>query len=377
MHFGIGVRIIAYYLPQFHPIPENDMWWGKGFTDWISVGKAKPLFKGHYQPKVPADLGYYDLRVPETREEQAAMAREAGVYGFCYWHYWFGHGKQLLERPYNEVLTSGKPDFPFCLGWANESWEDKSWNTRGSRVNRTLIKQEYPGTEDNEIHFFSLLKAFRDDRYIRVSNKPLFLIYKPEKFKEISPFLIQWNKLAKMNNLKDGFFFVAHTTNFSNYKNLVEQGFDAVTVNPVSRVINNYNDVRSLSRRRVEKLISYFGKRKKLTVMEYKNARPLFVNKDEDSAINVIPTIIPNWDHSPRSGKSGFILHNSSPEYFRQNVEDAFGCVQEKPNDMKIIFLKSWNEWGEGNYMEPDQVFKHGYLDVLRQISINGDFKTI
>lgn len=366
-------KVIAYYLPQFHPIPENDKWWGKGFTDWISVGKAKPLFKGHYQPKVPADLGYYDLRVPETREEQAAMARRAGVYGFCYWHYWFGNGKQLLERPFNEVLDSDKPNFPFCLGWANESWEDKSWNTKGSKVNRTLITQEYPGTGDNEIHFFSLLKAFQDDRYIRVSNKPLFLIYRPEKFDEMCQFINQWNMLAKQHNLEDGFFFVAHTTNFNNYFNLVNQGFDAVTVNPVSRVINNYNDAKSLLRRRLERLVGYLGERKKLTVIDYKYARPLFVNKNEDSLVNVIPTVIPNWDHSPRSGKNGFILHNSSPEYFRQNVEDAFGCLKEKPEEMKIVFLKSWNEWGEGNYMEPDQVFKHGYLDVLRHVSTKSD----
>ena len=122
-------RVIAFYLPQFHPIKENDEWWGKGFTEWTNVGKAKPLFKGHYQPRVPADLGYYDLRMPEVREAQADMAREAGIEGFMYWHYWFGNGKQILERPFNEVLSSGKPDFPFCLGWANHSWTRRTWNS--------------------------------------------------------------------------------------------------------------------------------------------------------------------------------------------------------------------------------------------------------
>jgi lipopolysaccharide biosynthesis protein len=155
-------RILATYLPQFHPIPENDAWWGKGFTEWTNVGKAKPLFRGHYQPRVPADLGYYDLRLPEVRQQQADMAREYGVEGFCYWHYWFGKGKQLLERPFNEVLTSGKPDFPFCLSWANHSWQDKQFSKEGT--NRMLIEQQYPGEEDHMNHFHTLLPAFKDKR---------------------------------------------------------------------------------------------------------------------------------------------------------------------------------------------------------------------
>jgi lipopolysaccharide biosynthesis protein len=211
------VKVVAFYLPQFHPIPENDEWWGKGFTEWTNVGKAKPLFKGHYQPRVPADLGYYDLRMPEIREAQATMAKEAGIYGFCYWHYWFGDGKQLLERPFNEVLTSGKPDFPFCLGWANESWEEKSWNANDAKTNRLLIEQKYPGKEDNDLHFFSLLNAFKDKRYIRVNGKPVFLIYKPEKYKDIHFFIEQWNHLARINGL-EGSILLHILQNFRNIK---------------------------------------------------------------------------------------------------------------------------------------------------------------
>ena len=160
-------RIIAFYLPQYHPIPENDAWWGKGFTEWTNVGKAKKLFPGHCQPKVPADLGYYDLRLPETREAQAEMARESGIEGFCYWHYWFGNGKRLLERPFNEVLELGKPNFPFCLAWANESWEKKSWN-KNYKKNMMLIQQKYGGIADYTEHFYSLLPAFLDKRYIKI-----------------------------------------------------------------------------------------------------------------------------------------------------------------------------------------------------------------
>ena len=151
-------RVIALYLPQFHPIPENDAWWGKGFTEWTNVAKAKPLFKGHYQPHIPADLGFYDLRLPEVREAQAELAREAGIEGFCYWHYWFGNGRRLLERPFNEVLESGKPDFPFCLAWANHSWSSNSWKKGFAlQKNTLLLEQTYPGEQDYIDHFHAVL----------------------------------------------------------------------------------------------------------------------------------------------------------------------------------------------------------------------------
>ena len=158
-------RVIAFYLPQFHPVKENDEMWGKGFTEWTNVAKAKPLYKGHYQPQIPADLGFYDLRVPDVRVEQANMAKEYGVEGFCYWHYWFGNGKRILERPFNEVLQSGSPDYPFCLGWANHSWSNKTWQkTAHFTKNITFLEQTYPGDEDYILHFNTLLPAFKDHR---------------------------------------------------------------------------------------------------------------------------------------------------------------------------------------------------------------------
>ena len=202
----LNARLIAFYLPQFHPIPENDLWWGAGFTEWTNVAKAKPLFQRHYQPRSPADLGYYDLRVPEVRVAQAKLARDAGIEGFCYWHYWFA-GKRLLERPFNEVLNSGEPDYPFCLGWANESWSG-IWH---GAPNRILMEQTYPGTQDYERHFYAVLDAFQDARYIRVRNKPLFVIYRPLEIPKCSAFLEQWQTLASKNGL-DGIHFVAHTT---------------------------------------------------------------------------------------------------------------------------------------------------------------------
>lgn len=171
-------RVIAYYLPQYHPIPENDRFWGKGFTEWTNVGKAKPLFRGHYQPRVPADLGYYDLRLPEIREEQAKLAKEAGIEGFCYWHYWFGGGKELLERPFNEVVESGSPDYPFCLGWANHTWSTRTWTSNKSRYKETIIaEQTYPGVGDYVQHYNTYKKAFKDSRYITVDGRLLFVVF--------------------------------------------------------------------------------------------------------------------------------------------------------------------------------------------------------
>lgn len=363
---GLKAKIIAFYLPQYHPIPENDLWWGKGFTEWTNVGRAKPLFKGHYQPRIPKDLGYYDLRLPEIREEQACLAKEAGIYGFCYWHYWFGNGKQLLERPFKEVVTTGKPDFPFCLGWANESWKAKVWNSAETKRDKVLIKQDYLGYDDNEKHFFSLLNAFRDKRYIRVDNKPVFLIYKPDDFQKMKEFILQWNNLAKKSNLSDGFYFVAHASSFSDYQRYINYGFNSVTVNPMSRLISELNK-KPIVIKKINKLLNKLFNKRKLKIIEYKKALKYFIVENEDRLENVIPMIIPNWDHSPRSGNRGYILHNSSPKLFELNLLNALECVKNKPDDVKIIFLKSWNEWAEGNYVEPDYKYGHGFLDVIRK----------
>lgn len=349
-----NTRIIAFYLPQYHPTPENDEWWGKGFTEWTNVGKAKPLFKGHHQPHVPADLGYYDLRIPEVREEQAKLAKEAGIEGFCYWHYWFGGGKRLLERPFNEVLSSGTPDLPFCLGWANESWQAKLWN-RDSSKNKTLIEQQYPGEKDNEDHFYELLPAFKDQRYIKVDGNPFFLIYKPLQHPDISGFMKQWNTLIKKNNIADQFYFVANAYGEEEYAALKELGFDAITFNPVSRMVYK-SKLYSFWRKVIRRLFDI------PIVIKYSSAIKSFtrnIDKQED----IIPFILPNWDHSPRSAKNAVVLHNSTPELFVKHVEEVTSIAKEKKNN--LIILKSWNEWGEGNYIEPDLRWGRKYLDVL------------
>lgn len=381
-------RVIAFYLPQFHPIPENDLWWGKGFTEWTNVGKAKPLFKGHYQPRVPADLGYYDLRMPEVRTAQAEMAKDAGIEGFCYWHYWFGDGKRLLERPFNEVLNSGEPDFPFCLGWANHSWTSKSWTVGNSFVKDGLLMEQKYSVEDYILHFNSLLPAFLDKRYIKVDGKPLFVVFSPLSIPNIPLFIDTWTKLAKDNGL-EGIHFSGIYQNFEvreegqtgikayklpNFKDaakicynkVLDAGFDSVNSRGITR-----------AQMKTDSFWIYYFKRflhvilkiKVLQKYKYEEIiKHLFV--EEDRWENVFPTLIPNWDRSARSGKDAIIWHGSSPKLFKKQVEQLLEIIKDKPEDKKVIFLQSWNEWAEGNYVEPDIVYGKEYLEVLKKCLI-------
>ena len=379
-----NARVIAFYLPQFHPIPENDKYWGKGFTEWTNVGKAKPLFKGHYQPRVPADLGYYDLRMPEVREAQAEMAREAGIEGFCYWHYWFGNGKQLLERPFNEVLSSGKPDFPFCLGWANHSWTTKTWQKNGNVGSTMIAEQTYPGDDDIVLHFNYVLKAFKDKRYITVDGKPLFLIFDPYSIPNVEHFIDSWRQLAKRHGLS-GIHFVAYTQNSRGGNGIVENGIHITKGHYDTKEYAVYYDyllrkgfdaISSIGTWRAEVLAKsrwFFIFHRIMTARfhlgwinkyDYNKIMKHFYVPD-DRRENIYPSLLPQWDRSPRSGLNG-IYYNSSPENFKKSMKEAMELIRNKEDEHKILFLKSWNEWAEGNYVEPDLRYGHGYLNIIR-----------
>lgn len=353
------MKIIAHYLPQFHPFPENDKWWGKGFTEWTNVGKAKPLFKGHYQPKVPADLGYYDLRLEEVRVQQAELAREAGVDAFCYWHYWFGNGKRLLQMPFEEVLKSGRPDFPFCLGWANHSWYEKSWSSNKWYSKKLLIEQTYPGVEDIELHFYSLLDAFRDHRYLRIDQKPLFLIYDVTNFPDLNIFKNKWNDLAVKNGIP-GVFFVAMASNRAQVNEFDEMMFDAIILSLHHIPFGGAQTTFFARLKRYSRALLF----KMPNVIDYSDAIEKFYDPIMDRE-NVFPTLIPNFDHTPRSGHLGSVYHNSTPEKFAEHVRNILQKVRLKDPKRQIIFLKSWNEWGEGNYMEPDLKWGKAYIKAL------------
>ena len=358
-------RVIAMYLPQYYPIPENDNFWGKGFTEWNNVAKARPLFKGHHQPNIPADLGFYDLRLPEIREQQAQLAREAGVEGFMYWHYWMGNDRRLLNRPIDEVLESGKPDFPFCFGWANHEWKTSTWTTKKNFQKDHIICPMVYSEDDYIAHFNWCLKAFNDPRYIKVDGKPFFLIYSSQTLPDPQLFFNLWNKLARENGFP-GIHFVSLASGYDDFMDKqLSQGFDAaVHGNFWQALVKSSTSwfwyaLKSKIRQKIDWI--------SLDRYKYKDFIKYLVN-DNDKRDNIYPCLIPGWDRSPRSGRKAVIVHGSTPELWKQHVSEAVKAVQHKDDEHKIVILRSWNEWGEGNYVEPDERWGTAYLDALRDV---------
>ena len=347
-------RVIAYYLPQFHPILENDEAWGVGFTEWTNVAQARPLFRGHYQPRIPADLGFYDLRLPEVREQQAQMAREAGIEGFCYYHYWMGKGKKLLQRPFEEVLQSGTPDFPFCLCWANHEWTTKTWQNSGRT--KMIAPMVYGGDEDFKDHFYYLLPAFKDSRYITVDGNPIFCIFDPYHFKDITRFISLWRELAAKSGLS-GIHFTAMINNTSTIRRDASGNIERVMPNlkssaeVFSPILSlGFDSITSYGKARGEMMAfgkyrrtmsKYFHKHFKfLPVLKYnypQTVKNFFA--PEDQWENVFPVILPQWDRTPRAGSSEGIYVNATPENFRKHIEDALKVVEGKEYEYKIIFM--------------------------------------
>ena len=349
-----AARVIAFYLPQFHPIPENEEWWGPGFTEWTNAARARPLFRGHVQPHLPADLGFYDLRLPESRRAQAELARQYGIEGFCYWHYWFA-GRRILERPYTEMLASGEPDFPFCLGWANQTWSGV-WHGAPDRV---LIEQTYPGPQDDQRHFEHLLPAFTDRRYLLVDGKPLFYVFRPELLPHPAAFVERWQTLATASGLP-GLYLVAEVSDLlgrgPTYPDFERAGFDAGVYVRLPARIDRWSVLKMRLRRRLLRQPEQFA---------YAT-----LPADPPAGIGngrLHPCVYPNWDNTPRSGRGGLVITDSSPEAFRLHVRLATQSLQARANEHRLLFVKSWNEWAEGNYLEPDLDHGHDFLRVLAE----------
>jgi GT2 family glycosyltransferase len=337
------VRTIAFYLPQYHPIPENDAWWGRGFTEWTNVARAKSLYPGHLQPRVPADLGFYDLRLPEAREAQAALAAAHGLSGFCYYYYWF-HGKRLLDRPLVDMLEQGKPDFPFCLCWANENWT-RRWDGREAEV---LIGQEH-SPDDDERFIRGLLRFFEDERYIRVDGRPLLLLYRARLLPDLERTAAIWRRTARMAGVGD--LYLAAVQSFDTGEiDPRTWGFDAAVEFPP----HGYA-VPTRPPKGAPPQGQYFDYPQSASNF---SARPL-------PAYPLFRTAMPSWDNSPRRRDRAHIFVNDSAEAFERWLRTIVTQTRHvKTGDERIVFINAWNEWAEGNYLEPDQERGRSYLEA-------------
>ncbi|MFZ2282381.1 MAG: glycoside hydrolase family 99-like domain-containing protein [Lutibacter sp.] len=370
------IKFLAYYLPQYHPIPENDKWWGKGFTEWHNVVKAKPLFKGHYQPILPADLGFYDLRVPEIRKAQAKLAKEYGIDGFIYYQYWFGNGKMLLELPAEEMLKDKEIDLPFCFCWANETWKG---NWHGLDNPDVLIVQKYNGKEDYINYFNYLLPFFKDERYIKVDNKPMFHVYKFDDIPDLEIFFDTFNNLAIQEGF-NGIYFIATicsdslTNNNSIYGKVDNDVFmkKRYSINFLFGKESVFGRIERKLERIIRKTFKYqrtFENRTKPLIFDYKKGVSNFNVKFPHK--KYIPCVFPNWDNTARSGNKALIFKNATPQTWKIHLENAVIELLKNPENPQIVVVKSWNEWAEGNYLEPDIKFGHEWLEAISNVKKN------
>jgi hypothetical protein len=341
-----GVRLIAFYLPQFHPIPENDEWWGEGFTEWTNVRAAEPLFEGHDQPCLPGELGYYDLRDRVARARQADLARDHGIDAFAYYHYWF-QGQRLLEHPFSEVLQSGQPDLPFVLCWANESWS-RRWDGSEDEI---LMQQSY-SREDDRSHIQALLPALSDPRAVRADGKPLFIVYQGHVLPEPAATVDIWREEAARAGLP-GLHLLSVETGYDEGWDNTEFGFDGKI-----RFQPQFTTLRTAPRRTIE---AHPG----LHVFDYGSAVPV-LDDLPDVAYPTYETVFPSWDNTARRGADGWVLHGSTPEAYEAWLRGAIERARRRPASQRIVFINAWNEWAEGAYLEPDERHGRAYLEATR-----------
>ena len=358
------MKIIAFYLPQFHSFPENDSWWGKGFTEWTNVKKAVPSFDGHNQPRIPLSHNYYNLLDIDTLKWQAKLAKEYGVYGFCYYHYWFD-GHMLMEKPMEMMLKSKEIDLPFCICWANEDWT-RAWAKKSKEV---LISQTYGDRKEWEAHFNYLLPFLKDERYIRIDGKPLFVIYRPEIVGCLEEMLNYWQELAKLNGFP-GISFMYQQTDYDHRKEKTGYLFDyGIEYQPA--VVRNRPQKRNpflLCRKALNELVNYLHlPQKKWSTFwySYDDAwKKILKMKPKDE--KMVPGAFVDWDNTPRYGKKASVYLGVTPEKFQKYL--TLQIIHAKEVYKKdMIFLFAWNEWGEGGYLEPDETNKYKMLEAVQK----------
>lgn len=361
------MKVLALYLPQYHVIAENNHWWGEGYTEWTSVRQAKPLYKGHNQPRIPLDNNYYNLADESGSiwKWQAEIAQKYGIYGFCIYHYWFGTGKQLLEKPAEILLAHPEIDIKYCMCWANETWT-RTWYDLHNEI---LIEQEYGEKDDWIEHFRYLLKFFKDPRYIKVNNKPIINIYHTCEIDDLSEMLQIWNGLAKENGF-DGVYLVSGNTGGELEKRV--ELVDAYYNFEPGYTLNHKRYLREklLYKMRVlfKRLLNYCSKKKylerKINIKEIyrKNGSGEIFYRGKP----IFPGTVPMWDNTPRRSYKGLEYTHCSPEKFYVNLLEVKKKVHQAPID--FLYVNAWNEWGEGAYLEPDTKYQYQFLEKIRKV---------
>ena len=353
------MKPVAFYLPQFYPTPENNRWWGEGFTEWTNVTKSKPKYKGHYQPQLPADLGFYDLRVPETIMKQVEIARNHNLYGFCFYHYWF-NGERPLNKPVDLFIETEK-EFPFCVCWANHDW-NKIWD---GFPNTILMKQNHSIEDDTKHIRFLAEHVFSSPNYIKVDNKPVFLVYRTELFPDIKKTSDVWRREI-LNYGFDGIYLI-------NIENIVYDvhpdrlGFDAgLDFHPKGK-----NLPKLVGRNIIKKWLNRFSPKKSVyyenKIWEYED----YIDNniiDKDVSYLLYPALFPAWDNSARREKEAWIMQNSTPEKFRKWASLILENFEPPNEEENFVFINAWNEWAEGCHLEPCRKWKNDYLNVIKEL---------
>lgn len=359
-------KVLAIYLPQFHTIPENDDWWGKGFTEWTNVKRGKPFYWGHYQPREPLNDAYYDLSDISILEKHAKLARMAGISGFCFYHYYF-KGKKLLEKPIENYRDNSNQKFPYCLIWANQSWV-RTWY-RANLENKMLLKQEYGTEKDWEVHFNYLLTFFKDDRYIKIGNKPLYIVYIPQDINCRYKMFAKWNNLAKENGF-DGIYLVAMKTWYGeDSKNKLYEAY--MDFEPLNYFVTDTSFRKALSLYK-EKRIRYMDKERK-SIANWLFSRNAYSygylcraieKRNKLQKKKTFVCTFPDWDNTSRKDESGIIVRGSRPKKFGKHMENLLRQSDKLGNE--FVFINAWNEWSEGAYLEPDKKYGYAYLAALK-----------
>jgi len=368
-------KVIAMYFPQLHAIPENDKWWGKGFTDWVNVRRARPQYEGHYQPRVPLGGDYYDQSDAGVVRRQIELAKQHGLYGFCHYHYWFD-GKQLLETPTNLMLADRSMDLPFCLCWANETWS-RRWDGMNFQL---LIKQTHPVDRARwKLHFDYLIRAWTDERAICVDGRPVFVIYRPQLIPELASMLDYWRELAHAAGLKGMYFIVQKSFEYprKSYEGIFDglfqfQPFETIHSPFMSSAPTHYSLFGRLVHALPERVQDYLRAIRARTVQklefhDYDEIWNYAVQIRSEPDMDTYPGAFVDWDNTPRYGSRARIFKGASPARFEHWFGELLDSMPARGLPEDFIWVNAWNEWAEGAYLEPDEKYGFAYLEALKR----------